>query len=127
MFKASNETSTTSFNVCFKISDIMFFITNIKNPTSSFKITSHISFSNSCTRSNGLKLSHNTSFNNKQHHFYFNQIYRLWNSLPIHMDLPTITIKNQIKLFFWNHFIANFNPTDSHKLHYNLMLIVILS
>ena len=60
-----------------EISDIMFFITNIKNPTSSFNITSHVSFSNSCTRSNGLKLSHNTSFNNKQRHFYFNRICRL--------------------------------------------------
>ena len=73
----SNKTSTTPFHVCFRNIWYHFFITHIKNPTSSFNITSHVSFSNSCTRSNGLKLSHNTSFNNKQRHFYFNRICRL--------------------------------------------------
>ena len=96
-----------------ELSDIMFFITCIKKPTSSFNIISHVSFSNSCTRSNGLKLSHSPSFNNKECHFYLNRICRLWISLPIvNTDLSTVSIKNQIKLFFWKHFIANFNSTD---------------
>ena len=51
-----------------EISDIMFFINSIKNPTSSFNINSYVSFSNSGTRSSALKLRHNTSFTNKQCH-----------------------------------------------------------
>jgi len=81
-----------------ELSDIMFFITNTKKLISSFNVNAHISFTNSCTRSNRLKLSHTPSFNNKRHHFYFNRICRLWNSLPIiNVDLSTATIKNQIK------------------------------
>jgi len=64
----------------FELSDIMFFINNINCPTFSFNISSYISFSH---RSDGLKLKHNISHTNKQHHFYFNCICRLWNSLPI--------------------------------------------
>ena len=102
-----------------EISDIMFFINSIKSPTSSFNINSYVSFSKCGTRSSALKLRHNTSFTNRQCHFYFNRICRLWNSLPIiNMNLSTFTIKNQIKSFLWKHFIDNFNPTDSHKLHY---------
>jgi len=102
-----------------EISDIMFFITSIKNPTSSFDISTYVSFSNNCTRSGGLKLNHNPSFNNKHRHFYFNRICRLWNALPIiNMDLSTLTIKNQIRSFLWEHFIANFDPNNPHKFHY---------
>ena len=102
-----------------EISDIMFFINSIKSPTSSFNINSYVSFSNSGTRSSALKLRHITSFTNRQHHFYFNRICRLWNSLPIiNMNLSTFTIKNQIKSFLCKHFIDKFNPTDSQKLHY---------
>ena len=36
----------------------------------------------------------------------------------IKMDLSTFSIKNQLKQFFWNHFITNFNSTNSHKFHY---------
>ena len=61
----------------FKISDIVFFINYIKNPTSSFNISSYVSFSHSGTRSSGLKLKHNISHTNKQYHFYFNHICRL--------------------------------------------------
>ena len=77
------------------------------------------SFSHSGTRSAGLKLKHNIAHTNKQCHFYFNRICRLWNSLPIiNLNLSTINIKNQLRQFFWKHFTDNFNATDSHKLHY---------
>jgi len=75
----------------------MFFI-NIKNPTSSFNISSHVSFSHSATRSVGLKLKHNIYSSHqqiKQRHFYFNDICRLWNSLPIlNLNLSTIYQKS---------------------------------
>ena len=114
-----NKTPTPSFNVYIRNIEHNVFINSIKNPTSSFNINSYVSFSNSGTRSSGLKLRHNTSFTNKQRHFYFNCICRLWNFLLIiNMNSSTFTIKNQIKSFFWKHFTANFNPTDSHKLYY---------
>ena len=70
-------------------------------------------------RSTGLKLKHYISHTNKQCHFYFNRICKLWNSLPIiNLNLSASTIKNQLKRFFWKHFTENFNSTDSHKLHY---------
>jgi len=103
----------------FELSDIMFFINNIKNPTPSFNISSYISFSHSGTRSASLKLMHNISYTNKQRHFYFNRICRLWNSLPIiNLNLSILTIKNQLRQIFWKHFTVNFNATDPHKLHY---------
>jgi len=85
----------------FELSDIMFFINNIKNPTPSFNISSCISFSHSGTRSAGLRLKHNISYANKQRHFYFNRICRLWNSLPIiNLNLSILTTKNQQRQFF---------------------------
>ena len=96
-----------------EVSDFMFFINCIKNPTSALCMTAEPD------PLHGLKLKCNTTFTNKQCHFYFNCIYRLWNSIPlINMDLSTFTIKNQLKQFFRNHFITNFNSTDTHKLHY---------
>ena len=52
-----------------EVSDLMSCVNCIKNPTSSFNINSYVSFSDSRTRSTGLKLKHNTTFTNKQHHF----------------------------------------------------------
>ena len=103
-----------------EISKITFFITSVKNPTPtgvcSFNINMHISFSSNHTRSSGVKLNHNPTFNNKQCHFYLNHICRLRNALPvIKLDF---TIKNQIKSFLWKYFVTNFNPTDPNKLHY---------
>ncbi|MCY3929513.1 MAG: reverse transcriptase family protein [Acidobacteria bacterium] len=103
----------------FEISDILFFIKNLKNPTKNFNINTYISFSTSNTRACGIKLRHNISSTNKERHFYFNRISRLWNSIPIiDLNLSISTIKSRIKSYFWEHFIANFHPDDPHKLHY---------
>ena len=67
----------------FETSDILFFIKNLKYPTNNFNINTYISFSVGNTRSYGVKLRHNASSTNKERHFYFNRISRLWNSLPI--------------------------------------------
>jgi len=103
----------------FEISDIMFFINCLKNPTPSFDVNSYVSFSQSTTRSNSVKLHHNISFTNRERHFYFNRICRLWNSLPIiDVNLPVDTIKRRVKNYLWNHFITHFNSDDPHKFHY---------
>ena len=102
-----------------ELSDIMFFIKSIKNPTSSFTIHHFISFSTSA-RSGGFKLHHNPSTTNKQRHFYFVRICRLWNALPlIDVNLSIDTIRNRVKSHFWNHFIHNFDPLNPHTLHYH--------
>ena len=101
----------------FEISDILFFIKNLKNPTNNFSINTYISFSVGNTRSHCVKLRYNASSTNKDSHFYFNRISRLWNSLPIiDLNLPII-IKSKIKSYFWQHFITNFDPDNIHKLH----------
>ena len=102
-----------------EIADILFLIKNLKNPTDSFNINNYISFSTSSTRSCGMKLRHNVSFTNKNRHFYFNRISRLWNSIPIvDLNLSLNTIKYRIKSYFWSHFTTNFHPDDPHKLHF---------
>jgi len=76
------------------IFDILFLI---NNPTNNFNINNYISFSTSNTRTRGTKLRHNISSTNKEWHFYFNRISRLWNSiLIIDLNLPVDTIKTHI-------------------------------
>ena len=85
----------------FRQSTIPFFIKNLKNPPNNFNIGTYISFSVGNTRSCGVKLRHNASSTNKERHFYFNRISRLWNSLPI-IDLNlsfNIIIKRKIKSY----------------------------
>ena len=103
----------------FETSDVLFFIKNLKNPANNFNINTYISFSVGNTRSYGVKLRHNESSTNKERHFYFNRISRLWNSLLIiDLDLPINIIKSKIKSYFWQHFIKTFDPDNIHKLHY---------
>ena len=94
-------------------------IKNFKHPTNNFNINTYVSFTVSNTRSCGLELRHNASSTNKEHHFYFNRISCLWNSLPIiDLNLPINHIKSKIKSYFWQHFVTNFDPDNIHKLHY---------
>jgi len=102
----------------FELFDIMFFIKSIQNPTASFNILNFISFSNS-PRSRGLKLLHNPSDTNKQRHFYFIRICRLWNALPfIDISLSIDIIRNKVKSYLHSHFTRFFDPLDPHKLHF---------
>ena len=84
----------------FEISDILFFIKNLKNPPNNFNIGTYISFSVGNTRSCGVKLRHNASSTNEERHFYFNRIIRLWNSLPI-IDL-NLSLNAKSNLTFGN-------------------------
>ena len=81
----------------FEISDILFFIKNLKHPTNNFNINTYVSFTVGNTRSCGLNFRPNASSTNKERHFYFNRISRLWNSLPIiDLNLPMNHIKRKI-------------------------------
>ena len=106
----------------FEISDMLFFIKNLKNPMNNFKINTYISFSAGNTRSYGVKLRWlQCIFTNKKCHFYFNRIGHLWNSLPIiDLNLPINIIKSKIKS---QCFIMNFDSDNMHRLHY-LALVV---
>ena len=83
-------------------------------------INSDVSFSDSRTRSTGLKLKYNTTLLTNNVTFIL-IVYIDYGTLYIpiiNMDLSTFTIKNQLKQFFRNHFITNFISTNTHKLHY---------
>ena len=81
-----------------ELSDIMFFIRSIKNPTTSFDITKFINFSSNSTRSSShFKLKHIRSSNNLTRNFYFNRLPRLWNNVPpININHSTSTILNHV-------------------------------
>ena len=114
-----NKTLSISFNVHPWKSDILFFVSSLKNPTTSYNITSYVSFTQSVTRSNSVKLNHNISSTNKDlescHFWICRPRCRLWNSLPIiDTSLPVETIKRQHQML--SLVILNFSSTDPHKL-----------
>ena len=103
----------------FEFFDIKFLVKILKYPSNFFNIYNYVSFSTNLTRSSGVKLNYNTSTTNKQRHHYFIRICRLWNSLPIiDLNLSIHTIKSHLKSFFWNHFITNFDASNSHTYHF---------
>ena len=67
----------------YELNEVLFFVSNYKEPTSSFNIMDFVCFSNSHTRSGFCKLTHFQSSNNQNRHFYFNRLIRLWNSLSV--------------------------------------------
>ena len=78
----------------YELNDIMFFVTNFKEPSKSFDITRYVSLSSSNTRSNSRKLSHTRQATNTRKHFYFNRLVHLWNAFPtIDLSLSSDTIK----------------------------------
>ena len=103
-----------------ELSDIMFFIRSIKNPTTSFDITKFINFSSNSTRSSShFKLKHIRSSNNLTRNFYFNRLPRLWNNLPpININHSTSTIKYTLKSCFWTHFLNHFDSDCPCTYHY---------
>ena len=71
--------------------DILFLIKSLKSPTPAFNIHHYITFNTSTTRSGSSnKLIHKFASTNNAHHFYFNRITCLWNSLPV-IDLNLIS------------------------------------
>ena len=80
----------------YEITDILFLIKPIRNPTSSFNINDYITFYTGSSRlAKALKLQHSYGANNTSRHSYFNRIPHLWNALlVINLNLSINTIKN---------------------------------
>ena len=105
----------------YELAGILFFIKSLKFiNNNSFFILNFISFSNNpTTRSCGSKLHHKFSFTNFINSSYFYRLPRLWNSLPvINTSLPIQQIQRQLKNYFCNHFVKNFNVNNNFTLHY---------
>ena len=98
----------------FEYLDITFLINCLKNPSDHyFNIHDYVQFISSNTRSSSsskLKCTLSRSSNNHINFFYFNRVVKLWNTLPIiDLSLSFLTIKKNLKLFLWEHFINSFN------------------
>ena len=81
--------------------DIMFFVRCLKEPTNTFNISAHVTFSSNSTRSSTyFKLKHSLCRTNSLQHFYFNRMSRLWNSLPpLNINQSISSIKRSICQF----------------------------
>ena len=103
----------------FELNDLLFFIKSLKNPSPHFDITKWIHLNTNVTRSSTyFKLAHNHTRCNLSHHFYFNRLPRLWNSLPpINLKLSTTTLKHQLNNTFWSIFISNFDSNNYCTYH----------
>jgi len=84
----------------YEINDIIFLIKSLNVPTGNFDIRKHIVFNNNATRSGShLKLCHPRTSSAINHHFYFNQIVRIWNQLPVIDLLSPYIIKQLTKIY----------------------------
>ena len=99
--------------------DVAFFVTSIKNISNRFDISKYIEISTGKTRSsNKTTIKHKFASSSKHHHFYFNRISRLWNSLPsTDLTLSPTTIKHHLKQFFWSHFTSHFDSDSPCSYH----------
>ena len=97
------------------LNDIMFFIKNLKTRHDGFDIKSYISFVTGNTRlATSNKLQHNRSTDMMANNFYFNRLSRLWNALPIiDINLHPDNIKQKLLHYFWNHFEATFDSSNT--------------
>ena len=103
----------------FELNDIISFVKSLNCITSSFNILNYVSFCEHGTRSTHHKLKQSVSCTNKTKHFYFNRLPYLWNFLPtIDLSQPLPTIISELKQFFLNHFIADYDPLNTCTLHY---------
>ena len=103
----------------FELNDIMFFIKQLKNPSTNFNILEFVSFSNSATRSSNVKMNHIRSKSNRSRHFLLQSLPRLWNALPeLDLSLSPLTLKSKLKDLFWSSFISNFIQDKPCTYHY---------
>ena len=102
------------------LNDIMFFIKNLKTRHDGFDIKSYISFVTGNTRlATSNKLQHNRSTDMMANNFYFNRLPRLWNALPIiDINLHPDNIKQKLLHYFWNHFEATFDSSNTCNLSF---------
>ena len=103
-----------------EIIHMLFFVTSIKHPTERFDILKYVTFPSESKRSSSkCTLAHTLSRKNRERHFYFHRLPCLWNSLPsIDLNQSVRSIKQQLKLFFWKHFVLHFNPDIPCTFHF---------
>ena len=104
----------------FEMMDILFFVSCLKYPSSHFNILQFVTFITSSTRSSGCgKLEHYLPKTNRERHFYFHWLPRLWNSIPVvNIQDSLKSIKRKLFLFLWNHFSHHFNPDIPCSYHF---------
>ena len=96
-------------------------VKSMRSPTDHYNIYNFVEFSSRPTRRScsNFKLKHSISRTNMEGNFYFNRIPRLWNSLPtLDANLSLSTIKYKLHKYFWDYFIAHFDPNDECSFHY---------
>ena len=83
-------------------------------------IKSYISFVTGNTRlATSNKLQHNRSTDMMANNFYFNRLPHLWNALPIiDINLHPDNIKQKLLHYFWNHFKATFDSSNTCNLSF---------
>ena len=86
----------------FELQDLLFFLKNHKEPSTSFDIKNYVQFCSSNTRSfTHLKMKQPFLKLNCVRHFYFNRLPRLWNSIPpIDLDQSLPSIKHTLHTYF---------------------------
>ena len=94
----------------------LFFIANLKFPTSSFNIMDYVHFTvGSTLQATGNKLQHIRKLDNHSRNFYFYRLPRLWNALPIinYKLLRLETIKYKLQNYFYTQFEQNFISSNA--------------
>ena len=102
--------------------DITFLISCIKYPQEHFNIFNHVQFVASKTRHSScfkLKCLLPQSTSNHLNFIYFNRVVKLWNALPvIDPELSISTLKCNLRSYFWQYFLNNFNSDHPCTWHY---------
>ena len=88
----------------------MFAVTSLMYPTKNFNIMRYITLCQSHSiSSTNKKLTYPMHTNNINRHFYFYQLSRLWNVLPIiDLNQSITTIKPKLKADLWKYFLDHF-------------------
>ena len=93
----------------FEMMDILFYVSCLKYPSSHFNILQFVTFTTSSTRSSGCgKLEHYLPKTNKERHFYFHRLPRLWNSIPVvNIQYSLKSITRKLLLFFMEPLLSS--------------------
>ena len=100
----------------FELNDIMFLVTSIRNPSTSFNILQYITFSTSFTRASvNYKLLHHAARTNKTRHFYTFIVshVRLWNNL----NQSVASIRHKLREFY-GVILDHFSPDNPCTFHF---------
>ena len=103
-----------------ELHDILFFIKSLKEPHMLFRSLTGLNsvklhFNKICS---SLKTDSQLTQFQPTHHFYFNRLPRLWNTLPpFHLTMSEQSLKRQLKCIFWFIFISKFDDRDFCTYH----------